>query len=77
MPLSKTPPPLKFPVHKPRFFTVAEVGIILRLSPKQVEELIAQKTLPAIRAGTDGVGFRVRREDLEAYIQQRSRVKSE
>ena len=73
----KSPPPSRLPAHRPRFFTVAEVGIILRLSPHQVEELIAQKALPAIRSGTDGQGFRVRWEDLETYIQRRSRVKSE
>ena len=77
MPSSATPPPSRLPVHKPRFLTVSEVGIILRLSPQQVEALIAQKLLPAIRSGSDGQGLRVRREDLETYIQQRSRVRSE
>jgi hypothetical protein len=67
----------RLPVRKPRFFTVAEVGIILRMTAKEVEALISKKELMGIKSGTEGHTFRVRSEDLEIYIQRRSRIESE
>ena len=74
LPASSKTPPSRLPLRKPRFFSVAEVSIILKLSPQEVETLIANKELMAIRSGMEGRTFRVRAEDLEAHIQTLSRT---
>jgi excisionase family DNA binding protein len=76
MPVSSKTPPSRFPARKPRFFSVAEVSIILKLTTQEVEALIEKKELMGIRGGTEGRTFRVRSEDLETYI-RRSRVARE
>lgn len=77
MPGSSKTPSSRLPLRKPRFFSVAEVSIILKLTPQAVEALITSKELMGIRSGMDGATFRVRSEDLETYIRQRSRAARE
>lgn len=49
--------------------TVAEVADILRVSNMTIYRLIRSGTLPALRIGKN---YRVRRSDLDAYLQSES-----
>jgi excisionase family DNA binding protein len=53
-----------------KLLTTAEVAARLGLSQRHVQELIKEGTIPAFRAGVRN--WRVRVEDLEAYIQRQS-----
>ena len=77
MPGSSKTPASRLPLRKPRFFSVPEVSIILKLSPQEVEALITNKELMGIRSGMDSRTFRVRSEDLETYVRRRSRAARE
>jgi excisionase family DNA binding protein len=49
-----------------RIYTVAEVADQLKVTPKTVRGWIADKELVAIRVGRE---WRIRAQDLQAYIQ--------
>lgn len=50
-------------------YTLEEVADILRVSPQTVRKLIKEKRLKAIRVG---VQLRVRKEDLDRFMEQQS-----
>jgi excisionase family DNA binding protein len=50
-----------------RFFTVAEVAAVLRVSNMTVYRLINAGQLPAVRIGRS---FRLRQEDLDHYLSE-------
>ena len=50
-------------------YTVAETAAILNVSQKTVSGWIREETLPAIRLGPGQRLIRVRRTDLEAFVQ--------
>lgn len=50
-------------------YTVAETAAILNVSQKTVSGWIREETLPAIRLGPGQRLIRVRRADLEAFVQ--------
>jgi excisionase family DNA binding protein len=52
-------------VAGPRFLTVAEVASELRVSNMTVYRLINSGALPAVRIGRS---FRLRQEDVDAYL---------
>jgi excisionase family DNA binding protein len=51
-----------------RFLTPKEVADLLRVSPMTVYRLIKSGELPAVRVGK---AFRVREDDMDAYIAAR------
>ncbi len=51
-----------------RFFTVAEVAAILRVSNMTVYRLIKAGELRAARVGKS---YRIREDDVDAYLEQR------
>lgn len=53
---------------KSRFFTVQEVADLLRVSSMTVYRLIKAGDLPAVRIGKS---YRVREDDVDAYLQSR------
>jgi excisionase family DNA binding protein len=54
---------------KARFLTVQEVAQMMRVSTMTVYRLIKSGALPAIRVGKH---FRIRRTDLEDYLESKS-----
>jgi excisionase family DNA binding protein len=50
-------------------YTVAETATILNVSQKTVSTWISEEVLPAIRLGPGQRLIRVRRADLEAFVQ--------
>jgi excisionase family DNA binding protein len=53
---------------KARFFTVAEVAQVLRVSNMTVYRLISSGQLPAVRVGKS---YRLREEDVNRYLSER------
>jgi excisionase family DNA binding protein len=53
-----------------QFFSASEVAIILGTSRKLVITWINNGDLPAFRMGPEGRVIRIRRQDLEAFIQK-------
>lgn len=53
---------------KARFYTVAEVARVLRVSNMTVYRLINSGQLPAVRIGKS---FRLREEDVNRYLSER------
>lgn len=51
-----------------RFLTLAEVGEILAISPRQARTLVATGELKALQIGGRGM-WRVEQAELDAYIQ--------
>jgi excisionase family DNA binding protein len=52
---------------KARFFTVAEVAHVLRVSNMTVYRLISSGQLPAVRIGKS---YRLREEDVNRYLSE-------
>jgi excisionase family DNA binding protein len=52
------------------FYTTAEVAAILMVSKRTVLNWIQEGSLPAIRLGASQRLIRVRRQDLEAFIEE-------
>ena len=53
---------------KARFYTVAEVARVLRVSSMTVYRLINSGQLPAVRVGKS---YRLREEDVNRYLSER------
>jgi excisionase family DNA binding protein len=53
---------------KARFYTVAEVASVLRVSSMTVYRLINSGQLPAVRVGKS---YRLREEDVNRYLSER------
>lgn len=53
---------------KARFFTVAEVARVLRVSNMTVYRLVNSGQLPAVRVGKS---YRLREEDVNRYLSER------
>ncbi len=53
---------------KARFYTVAEVARVLRVSNMTVYRLISTGQLPAVRVGKS---YRLREEDVNRYLSRR------
>ncbi len=61
-------PSLAAPASRPRLLTPNEVAEALRVSSMTVYRLIKAGDLPAARIGKS---FRIREEDVDAYLQSR------
>jgi excisionase family DNA binding protein len=64
--------PVKVP-NSPEWMTVADVAEMLRFSRKRIYRMIQQDQLPAYRF--PGGDYRIRRRDLEEWIEGRKLVK--
>ncbi|MHB8244604.1 MAG: helix-turn-helix domain-containing protein [Acidimicrobiales bacterium] len=53
---------------KAKFYTVAEVALVLRVSSMTVYRLITSGQLPAVRIGKS---YRLREEDVNRYLSER------
>ena len=53
---------------KAKFYTVAEVAEVLRVSNMTVYRLISSGQLPAVRVGKS---YRLREEDVNTYLSER------
>lgn len=58
-------------VPSPEWLTADEVAKELRVHIETVRRWLRDGTLPAISLGSRKGGYRIRRGDLEAFIQQR------
>ena len=58
-----------------QFFSVKEVAIILETSAKTVHEWIKEGKLPAFKVGHPTRLTRIRRQDLENFIEQHIKAK--
>ena len=51
--------------------TVSEVAVLLRLNEQTVRKWLRERRLPGIYLGTRQAGWRVRRSDVERFLDER------
>ena len=54
----------------PQFFSVAEVAVIMNVSPRVVRQWLQEQKLPFFRLGSNSRLVRISRKNLEIFIKQ-------